>query len=106
MLGFAPIGALPISALGVTALINTQKPLTKIGGDDAPRGGRYQVKVRNKLHLFDTDDEAQVFLRSLSKKAKKVATAKPLDPAYVQMMDAITADFDDEQDLEEILMLL
>jgi hypothetical protein len=94
------------TALGITALINTEAPPTKIGGDDAPRGGRYQVQVRNKVHLFDTDEEAQAFLKSLSKKAKKVATAKPLDRGYVQMMDAITAGFDDEQDIEEILMLL
>lgn len=104
MLGFAPISALPLSGLPVA--VNTETPPTKIGGDDAPRAGRYQVQVRNKVHLFDTDEQAQAFMRSLSKKAKKAAVSTTLDPAYVQMMDAITADFDDEQDLEEILMLL
>lgn len=75
------------------------------GGDDAPRRGRYQVQVRNKLHLFDTDEEAQAFIASLRKKAKKAAV-KTLEPAYVEMMSAITDGFDDEQEIEELLMLL
>ena len=105
MLGFAPISALPLSGLQIVVAPTPTQP-TKQGGDDAPRRGRYQVQVRSKLHLFDTDAEALAFLASLSRKAKKAAIKKPLEPAYVQMMSAITDGFDDEQEIEELLMLL
>lgn len=111
----APTGDITLALTGNSAAasagtLGVDEAQLKRGGDDAPRRGRFQVQVRNKLYVFDTDDEAVAFMRSLPKKAKKVAKAvapsKPLEPAYVQMMSAITDGFDEEQDIEDLLMLL
>jgi hypothetical protein len=83
-----------------------------VGGDDTPPTykQRFQVQVKNKVHLFDTDQEAQAFMQTLKKpaKVKKVAhqASTEVDRAYQLMMANIAAQLSDEEDLEDILMLL
>lgn len=64
----------------------------KAGGDDVPRRRRFEVQVKNVIHAFDTDQEAQAFLANVQ------ASADAMQAAIRKAME-----MDDE---DAILMLL
>jgi hypothetical protein len=100
-------GSYLVTGQSIDDLVSGDQPV-KVGGDDAPHGykKRYQVQVKDKVHLFESDQEAVAYLNSLKKKVQKRAVVKQIDPAYTAMMQAILEADLDEQDIEDILMLL
>lgn len=82
---------------------------SKVGGDDVPRR-RYQVKVKNQIHEFLTDEEALAFLNSLPKRQKRKALVlnKTIQKSPVRVYDDLIERMrlDMEEDDEEVLMLL
>ena len=69
--------------------------VAKTGGDDAFRHGRFQVEVKDKIHSFDYDYEAQEFIQRLQDKAKQTIKDKK-KKALVKSLKVVEIQFEPE----------
>jgi len=84
-----------------------------LGGDDAPpyRKHNYLVRYKGKNHIFDTDAEATAFLKKIESAQEVVAKPVKLpkvvkQPIKVAVKKIAEPEWDDESDIEDLLMLM